>query len=112
MMLVGDRAPSGIEGIDERLRSRFEGGLVMEVDAGTSAGELELVEEPESEEGSYIPAPDEGMDASTPGDSASAPQPVPIATGAPITGGAWFPSTENVILMWPQIDDLLIEELD
>jgi len=37
---------------------------------------------------------------------------VPIVTEAPTTGGAWFPSAENVILMWPQIDDLLIEELD
>ncbi len=112
IMLVGDRPPSGIEGIDERLRSRFEGGLVVEVDAGTSAGELELVGAPGSEEGSYIPAPDDRMDASTPGDGASAHQPVPIVTQAPTKGGAWFPSAENVVLMWPKIDDLLIEELD
>ena len=112
IMLVGDRAPSGIDGIDERLRSRFEGGLVVEVETGTGTGELELVEEPESEKGFYITAPDDGIDASTPGDGASAPQPVPIATQAPTSGGAWFPSAENAVLMWPQIDDLLIEELD
>jgi hypothetical protein len=35
-----------------------------------------------------------------------------VATSAPAKGGAWFPSAENVVLMWPKIDDLLIEELD
>jgi hypothetical protein len=44
VMLVADRGPSGIAKIDERLRSRFEGGLVLEVDAGAGAGDLELVE--------------------------------------------------------------------
>ncbi|HSG47670.1 MAG TPA: DnaA/Hda family protein, partial [Longimicrobiales bacterium] len=43
VMLVADRGPSGITKIDERLRSRFEGGLVLEVDAGAAAGPLELV---------------------------------------------------------------------
>ncbi|HSG09891.1 MAG TPA: DnaA/Hda family protein [Longimicrobiales bacterium] len=46
VMLVADRSPSGIGKIDERLRSRFEGGLVLEVDAGAASGELELVEPP------------------------------------------------------------------
>jgi len=31
IMLSADRAPSGIRGIDDRLRSRFEGGLVLEL---------------------------------------------------------------------------------
>jgi hypothetical protein len=30
----------------------------------------------------------------------------------PKKGGAWFPSPENVVLHWPRIEDLLIEELD
>jgi chromosomal replication initiation ATPase DnaA len=30
VLLTADRPPAGIEGIDERLRSRFEGGLVVE----------------------------------------------------------------------------------
>ena len=44
VMLVADRGPSGIAKIDERLRSRFEGGLVLEVDAGAASGALELVQ--------------------------------------------------------------------
>lgn len=49
VMLVADRAPTGIDKIDERLRSRFEGGLVLEVDAGAGMGDLELVASPEPE---------------------------------------------------------------
>ncbi|GMV05357.1 MAG: hypothetical protein AMXMBFR53_16360 [Gemmatimonadota bacterium] len=44
VMLVADRAPNGIAKIDERLRSRFEGGLVVEVSVGSAgAFDLELV---------------------------------------------------------------------
>ena len=47
MMLVADRPPNEIAGIDERLRSRFEGGLVLEVDVKkvpAAAGRITLVE--------------------------------------------------------------------
>jgi len=49
VFLIADRPPSGIDKIDERLRSRFEGGLVLEVDAGVGTGDLELVASPEPE---------------------------------------------------------------
>ena len=110
IMLVGDRAPAGIEGIDERLRSRFEGGLVLEVDAGTAAGGLELIEVAEAVEGAPLTA--DGKRVAAPSDDVAGPQPVPIATQEPTKGGAWFPSGENVVLMWPSLDDLLVEELD
>lgn len=110
IMLAGDRAPSGIGGIDDRLRSRFEGGLVLEVDAGDGKGDLALVEEQAPDvTGSFVPQMEETAAL------ASAPErPVAqlVATSAPAKGGAWFPSAENVVLMWPKIDDLLIEELD
>lgn len=54
VLLAADRSPSGIAKIDERLRSRFEGGLVLEVDAGSGAGELELVQ-------AAAPGPQEGL---------------------------------------------------
>ncbi len=54
VLLAADRSPSGISRIDERLRSRFEGGLVLEVDVGSGSGELELVEVEE-------PAPATGL---------------------------------------------------
>ena len=112
IMLVGDRAPAGIASIDERLRSRFEGGLVLEVDAGAGAGGLELIEVTESEQGSQVPVPGDPVNESTSSDGASATPPVPILTQESAKGGAWFPSAENVVLMWPKLDDLLVEELD
>ena len=49
MMIAADRAPSGIEDIDQRLRTRFEMGLVMETPGKSlpqGAGELSLEEAP------------------------------------------------------------------
>jgi hypothetical protein len=46
VLLAADRPPSEIAGIDERLRSRFEGGLVLEVDTKgvpVSLGTITLV---------------------------------------------------------------------
>jgi chromosomal replication initiator protein len=34
VLLAGDRPPSAIQGVDDRLRSRFEGGLVVELGRG------------------------------------------------------------------------------
>jgi hypothetical protein len=47
VFLTADRPPGEIKGIDERLRSRFEGGLVLEVDVKglpAAAGAITLVE--------------------------------------------------------------------
>ncbi|MEQ1855079.1 MAG: DnaA/Hda family protein [Longimicrobiales bacterium] len=110
MMLVADRAPSTIANIDERLRSRFEGGLVLEVTTGAVA-EPELVEQTSARAGDRIFVPDletRGGRADTRG-----MKPVPVVPVEPPTkGGAWFPGPESVVLHWPRIDELLIEELD
>ena len=124
VLLAADRPPTKIEKIDERLRSRFEGGLVVEVDAGAGKGEIELVEAESPAEGLWgegqvqIPALDEiqvgdraGM--IIPAKKAEAKPAEPAAAAEPPKkGGAWFPSSENVVLMWPKLDDLLQEELD
>lgn len=123
VLLAADRPPAKIDKIDERLRSRFEGGLVVEVDAGAGKGELELVEadaQPTAEgiwggEEIAIPALDGVVAADRAGTvpntkQAEAKPDVPVAP--PKKGGAWFPSSENVVIMWPDLDDLLQEELD
>jgi chromosomal replication initiation ATPase DnaA len=139
VLLAADRAPARIEKIDERFRSRFEGGLVVEIDAGAGKGNLELVEaaaaaEPEGIWGASegpIPPLEEievgdhaGMlidkkeakapAAAAPTASAAPASPTQPAAPAepPKKGGAWFPSAENVVIYWPEIDDLLQEELD
>ncbi len=42
IMVAADRSPADIAGIDDRLRSRFEGGLVLEVNLGASDLPVEL----------------------------------------------------------------------
>ena len=111
MMLVADRAPSGVESIDDRLRSRFEGGLVLELTSGTAV-DLELVEHAAAaaEEGIFVP----DLKAETSkGPDTRTMEPVPAALPEPPSkGGAWFPGPENVVIHWPRIEELLIEELD
>lgn len=117
IMLVADRAPASIERIDDRLRSRFEGGLVIELEQG-SAGDLELVEdtaEKATGERIFVPVLETPADTTAPREAARAdagPATRPVPAEPPKKGGAWFPSQESVVLHWPRIEDLLIEELD
>jgi hypothetical protein len=111
MMFVADRAPSGIGDIDDRLRSRFEGGLVLELTGGTTTA-FELVEaeaDAGATESRFVPAL-EDEDAAA-GGAESRLQPVPIEASTK-SGGAWFPGPENAVIHWPRFEDLLIEELD
>jgi hypothetical protein len=112
-MLVGDCAPSAIASIDDRLRSRFEGGLALELSSG-SPGEIHLVhpEEAKDEDKRFVPSLEQATgssgEARKPGPSLA-----PVAvTEPPKKGGAWFPSPENVVLHWPKLADLMIEELE
>lgn len=141
VLLAADRSPAGIAHIDERLRSRFEGGLVLEVDVGSGSGELELVEVPEETPAAtglwdehpkaqgvdhVVPPLDEievgeraglFLDASELPASGEAPTEeaagsVAKVAEAPRRGSSWFPSPENVTLHWPRVEELLQEDLD
>jgi hypothetical protein len=114
VLLVGDRPPNRIEQIDDRLRSRFEGGLVLEVEAvGLPEGSasVELVEvlleeaEPEGEPGWGEIA--RGAAEVVEG----APE---VAAGHPAQGNGthWRPSRENVVWAWPRMEIRLVEELE
>ena len=127
ILLAADRAPAGIGNIDERLRSRFEGGLVVEVKDGSGA-DLTLVDETDAPEepkkGAEAPLWDEEPAAPAPTPSApaaeakpAAPQPQASKPAPPKEApakekGGWFPSRENIVLHWPELDRLLIEELE
>jgi chromosomal replication initiator protein len=74
ILLAADRAPSAVEGVDDRLRSRFEGGLVVELgeaSAQVSAGAAPPLEEVEA------PA------AAAPTESEPEPEPVPAPLPEP-----------------------------
>jgi hypothetical protein len=138
VLLAADRPPSRIGDIDERLRSRFEGGLVLEVEEGAGIEEIVLVDPPEDPPpdstvgpwdgaaGPLVPEAGVGSDP-TSGDEAggggdhSAPGSAGGGESAPATpsGGpspsedvVWVPSREKVVLHWPELDRLIIEELD
>jgi len=113
MMFAADRAPSAIVKVDDRLRSRFEGGLVLELSAG-SATPFELVEAEHargSDDSIFVPDLD-GFTAKRDRSGARAARPQPVVVETAKKGGAWFPGRENVVIHWPRLEELLIEELD
>ena len=141
MMFAADRPPAEIEDIDDRLRSRFEGGLVLEIEAdGAAVGaeaEIELVEAEsplppsgdalwgEEAEASDVPVPVEALSgekrepAPTMGAKAGETDVPTVESGekepteaAGRRPGGWFPSSENAVLYWPHLNDLLLEELE
>ena len=112
MMFVADCPPSAIQDIDERLRSRFEGGLVLGLSSG-DVGAFELFEPDDgvaSDDRIFVPALEESDGGA--GDSATDTQPLLVAVDPGKKGGVWFPGPENVVIHWPRLDELLIEELD
>jgi chromosomal replication initiation ATPase DnaA len=140
VLLAADRPPSGIGEIDERLRSRFEGGLVLEVEEGEGIEEIGLVDPAEEplpdpaaglwgEEVEDAPGPeeepgDDGGDSAAPArgaagvagsgpEGAGGPDPA-VPEDSPSASGdvAWLPSREKVVLHWPELERLVVEELD
>lgn len=135
VFIVADRDPSGISGIDDRLSSRFEMGLVVEVDASAlpaDVGGLNLGEAPpefiQSDDlwvgfdrpkvsDAVVPPlaelqiSDDGRGGLFEGggdwatDEDAAPEDAPA-------GPAWRPSRENVVWNWPTIEDRIEEDVD
>ena len=82
---------------------------MLEVKAGTIS-EPNLVEPTATQAADRIFVPD--LQAKAGRKTEPRVEPVPVITEPPTKGGSWFPSPENVVLHWPRIDELLIEELD
>lgn len=112
ILLASDRPPSVMTGIDDRLRSRFEGGLVLRVtsdDLPAGAADLTLLEAPPPEE--EVPESQRVGGPAHPGEAVAAGFPgAPSATDA---GRAlWVPSRENVVWNWPRTGDRIVEDLE
>jgi chromosomal replication initiator protein len=84
LFMVADRQPGGMEGIDERLRSRFESGLVVEI-------QDEALPSPVGAEDRDPDGPGEAWNPDTPTEP-------------------WAPTRETVIWNWPNLADLLVED--
>jgi chromosomal replication initiation ATPase DnaA len=134
IMVSADRPPTGLGTMDDRLRTRLEGGLVLEVPVPAADLRPELLEpdssaEPSARSAEEIAAQDrEWIRSFTPlaaGRERGAPATeggkkgleavIAAATaknGAPLPQGVWAPTAENVILDWPNLADRVIEEPD
>jgi chromosomal replication initiation ATPase DnaA len=139
IMIAADRPPSGISDIDERLRSRFEMGLVVEAPGRglpAGAGELNLEAAPseyiEDDDlwGSFMqpavaasavpPVPESKADAG-PAPSLDAPtsapaqeavqeaEPASVTPAVEVAASAWKPSRENVVWDWHSVGDRIVE---
>jgi len=139
IMFAADRPPSRINAIDDRLRSRFEGGLVLEVDgkgekegrsSKSDSGSEEGVGASASGEGSL--GQEDGQDVSAldrewilglgseggarPGTAAQRAASREEGSGRVVGDGpgdrAWVPSPELVVWEWPRIDERVVEDPD
>lgn len=123
VLLAAACPPSDLENIDDRLRSRFEGGLVLEIegaedmDSEVALG-LALSEAAVREwESGWEDVSRRSGDAGAGNGGAPPPEtPSPEAVARPSQPSAdplrWFPSREQVIWVWPSIEERLVEELD
>jgi hypothetical protein len=139
ILLAADRPPSRIEDVDERIRSRFEGGLVldlgkMEAPATAQGVRSDPEPTPPSEGSEPVPvapipvapiaaaptpaepaiAPSRGLsrnvDMSVEEDLVVvAPPQQPPSNGE--SGAGWFPSQEKAVWEWPVLEDRLVEEV-
>ena len=138
IMVAADRLPSEIDNIDDRLRTRFEAGLVVEVSVKASDLPLELLEFPERPE---VSARDEEDIAAQDREwiRSFSPAAVSSGTGATTAGtglgekgsaiesviaaaavkpdsvrpqGMWAPSAENVVWEWPRLEDRIVKDPD
>jgi hypothetical protein len=118
VLLAADRPPHEIRGIDERLRSRFEGGLVLEVEAPDFlpvSDPLAVEPAPERVPDRVSAKPSQG----TPPLPAGPGDPSLVGTGptaggrgaGPAPGEPWRPARDRVVWAWVPMEDRLLEEL-
>ena len=135
ILITADREPSGITGIDDRLSSRFEMGLVVEATGESlppGAETLNLEEAPPAyiqdedlwsgfirpKVGDAVVPPLEELDVGDrggmiimePEEPMSEPQEaVPVTPATVDPGTPWQPSRENVVWDWAVIEDGIVE---
>jgi hypothetical protein len=129
IMVAADRPPNQISALDDRLRGRLEGGLVVEVEVGQADLRSEIRETvqeppppPEPEKKKDVAAEDlewiksfrpRGVEAEAEGGEAGEIL-AALAAGAEGPDGTepWTPSPEEVVLEWPRPEDRIVEGMD
>ena len=125
IILTGDRKPGRLEGVEERLRTRFEGGLVVDLGVGeagsghTTPGE-DRPGHPAAEgseaEGDDVLSALRAFAGVAEGDVGSEPRPhtPPERIDTLIRGDEepeeWYPHPERVVWVWPHLEERIVEE--
>lgn len=102
IVLFSDRPLSAFRGLESRLRTRFEGGLVVHLGAPPVV----------DRSGRHTPVP-EGDEAAAPtieGDAAE-PRATPTRTSTTPKGDSFFYDSEKMLAEWPDAEGRLMEEL-
>jgi chromosomal replication initiation ATPase DnaA len=114
IFVAADRPPAKLEGIDERLRSRFEGGLVLQLGASalpSGSADLEMGEGPSPEHREWMEA-DVATVLEAPPDLSAGGEVAAPAAAAESSTPRWLPSPETVVWTWPRLDERIVEELE
>lgn len=136
VMIAADRPPSQISALDDRLRARLDGGLVIEIDVRAEDLSTELrsaLEEtptrsapPEVEERDIADEDREWIRSFRPGSPTGRRRYAgagrtedgqlleDLGGGKPeaVAVEAWLPSPEKVVWDWPRLEDRIVEEAD
>jgi len=133
VMIAADRPPTAIAAMDDRLRARLEGGLVVEVPVKASALSSELrkslgeaVPPSAPPEPAIDPVAEEDREwiksflPGAPGSSVGTQRgEVGVAVDSSEEGEkdhvvveAWVPSPEKVVWDWPKLEDRIVEDPD
>jgi hypothetical protein len=134
LVIAADRSPRALSTLDTRLRSRFEGGLVVEIASSRPASEPRETGDEAAVEAAAGNAEDVAVEAAVPETSATevaAPAAVPEqrpdripsapapssqpAGGVPATSDtkvdSWYFNGEKIAWSWLALNDRVIEEV-
>lgn len=136
VMIAADRPPTEMAALDDRLRARLEGGLVVEIEVEASNLSPQFREslnepvprapapEPEKRDisdddrewiRSFQPGAPVGHGASRglqEGGEGGFLEAFEAGRGVPSMVEAWVPSPEQVVWDWPRVGERIVEELD
>ena len=115
LVFAGECAPRELDGIEDRLRSRLESGLVVDLGATAEPAVVTVEEEPApwAESAPSAPSPEQAAPVGVAADAAHPTEPeisVPPRE-APPSQDDFFTSAEKALWIWPYVEDWLETEL-
>jgi chromosomal replication initiator protein len=106
IFLAADRGAAELEGVEDRLISRFEGGLVLEL-GGEAPG---VAEDPPGAPAEMPPGVPQGKSGARAKPAKSDGGGAVGEAGEAGAAETWSPTPERVVWHWPRIEDRIVEE--